>query len=268
MERFETLCRTTPHIARIFPAAAPNVPDFHSAGGVPAVMKQLLPLLHGEAMTVTGRSISENITNAKITDESVIRAYSNPWGMGGIAVLQGNLAPNTGITKPAAIEPEMHTFTGTAHCFDSEEQANQAILDGEVRPGEVVVIRYEGPKGGPGMREMYTAMKLLYGRGLALKTAVVTDGRFSGTNNGCFVGHVSPEAAEGGPIAIVENGDRITIDIPNRKLQLDVSADEIHTRLRRWKRPEPKIKRGYLALYSRLAESADKGAVIRHDGKL
>ena len=268
MERFETLCRTTPHIARIFPAAAPNVPDFHSAGGVPAVMKQLLPLLHGEAMTVTGRSLSENITNAKITDESVIRTYSNPWGMGGIAVLQGNLAPNTGITKPAAIEPEMHTFTGTAHCFDSEEQANQAILDGEVRPGEVVVIRYEGPKGGPGMREMYTAMKLLYGRGLALKTAVVTDGRFSGTNNGCFVGHVSPEAAEGGPIAIVENGDRITIDIPNRELQLDVSEDEIHTRLRRWKRPEPKIKRGYLALYSRLAESADKGAVIRHDGKL
>ena len=265
MDRFETLCRTTPHIARIFPAGAPNVPDYHSAGGVPAVMKQLMPLLHQDAMTVTGNTIAENVADAEIQDESVIRPYSNPWGMGGIAVLKGNLAPNTGITKPAAIAPEMHTFTGSAHCFDSEEQANQAILDGEVKPGEVVVIRYEGPKGGPGMREMYTAMKLLYGRGLALKTALVTDGRFSGTNNGCFVGHVSPEAAEGGPIAIVEDGDRITIDIPNRKLHLDVPEDEIRDRLSRWTRPEPKIKRGYLALYSHLAESADKGAIIRYD---
>lgn len=265
MDRFETLCRTTPHIARIFPAGAPNVPDYHSAGGVPAVMKQLMPLLHQDAMTVTGKTIAENVADAEIQDESVIRPYSNPWGMGGIAVLKGNLAPNTGITKPAAIAPEMHTFTGSAHCFDSEEQANQAILNGDVKPGEVVVIRYEGPKGGPGMREMYTAMKLLYGRGLALKTALVTDGRFSGTNNGCFVGHVSPEAAEGGPIAIVENGDRITIDIPNRELHLDVPEDEIRDRLSRWTRPEPKIKRGYLALYSHLAESADKGAIIRYD---
>ncbi len=264
MDRFETLCSTTPHIARIFPAGAPNVPDFHSAGGVPAVMKQLLPLLHQDAMTVTGKTIAENVAGAEIQDEEVIRPYANPWGIGGIAVLQGNLAPNTGITKPAAIAPEMHTFTGTAHCFDSEEQANRAILKGEVTAGEVVIIRYEGPKGGPGMREMYTAMKLLYGRGLALKTALVTDGRFSGTNNGCFVGHVSPEAAEGGPIAIVEDGDRVTIDIPNRQLQLDVPDEEIQARLSRWTRPVPKIKRGYLALYARLAESADKGAVIRH----
>jgi dihydroxy-acid dehydratase len=264
MERFEALCSTTPHIARIFPAAAPNVPDFHTAGGVPAVMKELLPLLHQDALTVTGKSIAENIADAEIEDASVIRPYSNPWGMGGIAVLKGNLAPNTGITKPAAIAPEMHTFTGTAHCFNSEEQANRAILNGEVIAGEVVVIRYEGPKGGPGMREMYTAMKLLYGRGLALKTALVTDGRFSGTNNGCFVGHVSPEAAEGGPIAIVEDGDRITIDIPNRILHLYVPKDEIRDRLDRWTRPKPKIRRGYLALYARLAESADKGAIIKH----
>jgi len=184
--------------------------------------------------------------------------------MGGVAVLRGNLAPNTAITKPAAIKPEMHTFTGKARCFDSEEAANQAILDGKVQPGEVVVIRYEGPKGGPGMREMYIAMKLLYGRGLALTTAVVTDGRFSGTNNGCFVGHVSPEAAEGGPLAVVEDGDTITIDIPNRGLHLHVTDAEIAARLAKWQRPEPKIKRGYLALYSRLAESADKGAIIRH----
>ncbi|MFC1651240.1 dihydroxy-acid dehydratase [Candidatus Latescibacterota bacterium] len=147
---------------------------------------------------------------------------------------------------------------------DSEEEANQAILDGVVQEGEVVVIRYEGPKGGPGMREMYTAMKLIYGRGLVYKTALVTDGRFSGTNNGCFVGHISPEAAEVGPIAIVRDGDMISIDIPNRSLQLDVSDDEIRKRLETWRRPEPKIKSGYLSLYSRIAESADKGAIIRH----
>ena len=158
----------------------------------------------------------------------------------------------------------MHTFTGTAHCFDYEEEANAAILEGRVKEGEVIVIRYEGPKGGPGMREMYKAMKLLYGRGLALKTALVTDGRFSGTNNGCFVGHVSPEAAEGGPIAIVENGDEITIDISSRKLHLNISDQQIQERLAKWRRPEPKYKKGYLALYSRLAESADKGAIIRH----
>jgi dihydroxy-acid dehydratase len=155
-------------------------------------------------------------------------------------------------------------FTGKAHCFNSEEAANEAILAGDVIAGEVVVIRYEGPKGGPGMREMYKAMKLLYGRGLALKTALVTDGRFSGTNNGCFVGHISPEAAEGGPLAIVEDGDEITIDIVNRKLQLHLSDIDIQNRLTKWKRPAAKFKSGYLALYSRLAESADKGAIIRH----
>jgi dihydroxy-acid dehydratase len=142
--------------------------------------------------------------------------------------------------------------------------ANQAILDGLVQEGDVIVIRYEGPKGGPGMREMYTAMKLLYGRGLALKTALITDGRFSGTNNGCFVGHISPEAAEGGPLAAVRDGDAITIDIPNRSLQVDLSDAEIAARLARWQRPAPKFRSGYLALYSRLAESADKGAIIRH----
>ena len=178
--------------------------------------------------------------------------------------MRGNLAPNTAITKPAAIVPEMHTFAGKARCFDSEEMANEAILEGKVRAGEVVVIRYEGPKGGPGMREMYKAMKLLYGKGLALKTALITDGRFSGTNNGCFVGHISPEAAEGGCIAIVEDGDTITIDIPNRSLRLHVSDEEIAGRRARWQRPEPKVKKGYLALYARLAESADKGAIIRH----
>ena len=265
MELFEELCSSTPHIAKMNPAAALNVPDFHQAGGVPAVMKELLPLLHAEALTVTGKTVAENVTGAKIRDDRIIRTLDEPWDEGGgLAVLRGNLAPNTGITKPAAIAPEMRTFTGKARCFDSEEEANQAILDGKVQAGEVVVIRYEGPKGGPGMREMYIAMKLLYGRGLALKTAVVTDGRFSGTNNGCFVGHVSPEAAEGGPLAVVEDGDAITIDIPQRSLHLDLPDEKIKARLAKWKRPEPKFKKGYLALYSRLAESADKGAIIRH----
>lgn len=265
MDLFEDLCRSTPHIARIYPAAAPNVPDFHAAGGVPAVMRELLPLLHSDALTVTGKTVTENVSDAEIRDEDIIRPLAAPWrSEGGLAILQGNLAPDTAITKPAAIAPEMHAFTGEARCFDSEETANQAILDDHIHEGDVVVIRYEGPKGGPGMREMYTAMKLLYGRGLALKTALVTDGRFSGTNNGCFVGHISPEAAEGGPIAVVEDGDTITIDIPNRRLHLHVSDEEIEARLARWERPEPKVESGYLALYARLAESADKGAVIRH----
>jgi dihydroxy-acid dehydratase len=209
--------------------------------------------------------VADNVADAREPDGGVIRPLMEPWSAsGGLAILKGNLAPDTGITKPAAIHPSMHTFTGSAHCFDSEEAANGAILEGKVQPGEVVVIRYEGPKGGPGMREMYTAMKLLYGRGLALKTAVVTDGRFSGTNNGCFVGHVSPEAAEGGPLAIVEDGDIITIDVPNRRLHLEVSDEEIARRLALWTPRAPKFKRGYLALYSRLATSANRGAVIEN----
>ena len=267
IDLFDELSRTTPHIARMNPAAAPNVPDFHQAGGVLAVMNEILPLLHQDALTVTGKTIGENISLAKVkvADDHIIRTMANPWaGEGGLAVLRGNLAPNTAITKPAAIAPEMRTFTGKARCFDCEEDADHAILDGQVSEGDVVVIRYEGPKGGPGMREMAKPMKLLYGRGLALATALVTDGRFSGTNNGCFVGHVSPEAAEGGPLAVVQDGDTITIDIPNRSLRLHVPDEEIKDRLNRWQKPQPKFKKGYLALYARLAESADKGAIIRH----
>ena len=265
MDLFDELCRTTPHIAKMNPAAAPNVPDFHDAGGVPAVMKEILSLLHSDALTVTRKTVAENVAHAEVKDHNIIKSMVGPWAReGGLAVLRGNLAPNTGITKPAAIVPEMHKFTGRARCFNREEDADQAILDGQVHEGEVIVIRYEGPKGGPGMREMAKPMKLLYGRGLALKTALVTDGRFSGTNNGCFVGHVSPEAAEGGPIATVEDGDQITIDIANRSLHLHVSEEDIKDRLARWQKPEPKFRKGYLALYARLAESADKGAIIPH----
>jgi len=266
LDALERIAIATPHVAKMNPAAAHNLPDFHAAGGVPATLKELLPLLHGDALTVTGRTVAENLRGQPDGDRRIIRPLGDPWSAsGGLAVLRGNLAPRGAITKPAAIAAQQHCFTGRARCFDGEEAAIQAVLDGVVQAGEVVVIRYEGPKGGPGMREMYTAMKLLYGRGLALSTAVVTDGRFSGTNNGCFVGHVSPEAAEGGPLAAVRDGDRITIDIPNRSLNLDVTDAEIAARLREWRRPAPKFTRGYLALYARLAESADQGAIIRHD---
>jgi dihydroxy-acid dehydratase len=265
MDLFEDVCRSTPHIAKMNPAAAANVPDFHHAGGVPAVMKELLSILHGDALTVTGKTLAENLAAAPAPNRAIIKTMQDPWSRkGGLAVLRGNLAPDSAVTKPAAIHPDMHTFTGTAHCFDNEEAANAAILNGKVKEGEVIVIRYEGPKGGPGMREMYKAMKLLYGRGLALKTALVTDGRFSGTNNGCFVGHISPEAAEGGPLAIVQDGDTITIDIPNRSLELHVPEREIQERLSTWQRPPLRIKKGYLALYAQLAESADKGAIIQN----
>jgi dihydroxy-acid dehydratase len=266
MTLFDELCQSTPHIAKVYPAAAPNVPDFHQAGGVPAVMKEILPLLHGNALTVTGTTITENLENIPTGDPAIIRSSQSPWNsQGGLAVLCGNLAPDTAITKPAAIHPDMHTFVGKAKCFDSEEDANHAILEGRIESGDVLVIRYEGPKGGPGMREMATAMKLLYGRGLAMKTAVVTDGRFSGTNNGCFVGHISPEAIEGGPIAAVYDGDTITIDIPNRSLRLEINDGELQARLSKWHRPPRKITKGYLGIYSKLAASAAEGAVLKID---
>ena len=266
MPIFDELCQSTPHIAKVNPAAAPNVPDFHQAGGVPAVMKEILDLLHGDALTATGTTTTENLKNIPTGDPAIIRSRQNPWNsQGGLAVLYGNLAPDTAITKPAAIHPDMHTFVGRAKCFDSEEDANHAILEGRIESGDVLVIRYEGPKGGPGMREMATAMKLLYGRGLAMKTAVVTDGRFSGTNNGCFVGHISPEAAEGGPIAAVQDGDTIAIDIPNRSVKLDIKDDVLQARLSEWQKPPRKITKGYLGIYSKLASSAAEGAIIKAD---
>ena len=267
MDELDRLFSSTPQVAKVYPAAPANVPDFHAAGGVPAVLKEILPLLHGEAKTITGKSLGENLADTSDGDRAIIRPLAEPWSeRGGLAVLRGNLASDTAVTKPGAIDPAMQVFQGRARCFDREEDANQAILDGVIQEGEVLVIRYEGPKGGPGMREMATAMKLLRGRGLALKTALVTDGRFSGTNNGCFVGHVSPEAMEGGPIALVEDGDIISINIPQRKLALEVDAEELEARRASWQKPEPKIASGYLALYSQLASSAAQGGVLKPGG--
>jgi dihydroxy-acid dehydratase len=266
LRRFDVLCRTTPHIAKLNPAAAANAVDFHRAGGVPAVMREILPLLHGDALTANGQTLALEMKAVPAGDSNIIRPFDHPWNReGGLAVLFGNLSPDGCITKPAAIHPDMHSFKGHARCFDSEEAATQAIIDGQIQPGDVVVVRYEGPKGGPGMPEMSTAMKVLYGRGLHLKTAIISDGRFSGTNSGCFAGHISPEAAEGGPIAIVRDGDDIAIDISGRSIRLGIDDAELRSRLAAWNRPPLKSFGGYLDIYARLATSAAEGARLKVD---
>ncbi|MFZ7102394.1 MAG: dihydroxy-acid dehydratase [Peptococcaceae bacterium] len=265
MEIFDDFSRTTPLIAKMNPAASPNVIDFYEAGGVPVVLKEIMSLLNLDVVSVTGKTMGENIKKYQSPNNEIVKTFAKPFSVtGGLAVLYGSLAPNSAVTKPAAINPRMHAFTGPAHVFDSEDEANTAILNNEIKPGEVVVIRYEGPKGGPGMPEMFKAMKLLYGLGLADKVALVTDGRFSGTNNGCFVGHISPEAQEGGPIALVKNGDMIHINIPERKLELEVAETELTGRKADWQPPKPRVTEGYLYVYSKLAESADKGAIIKN----
>lgn len=268
IDAFSRFNKETPHIVKVNPASKWDMEDFWKAGGIPRVIDKMQSLLHMDALTCTMETVGYNVRNYRYKfpeQTDLIRTLADPYSFtGGVAVLRGNIAPDTAISKPAAIDPSVRKFTGVAKVYDSEEAANEAILDGLVVEGDVVVIRYEGPKGGPGMREMYKAMKFMYGRGLAKKTALITDGRFSGTNNGCFVGHISPEAAEGGPLAIVRDGDAITIDIDEGVLHLHVSDDEIATRLESWSAPEPKFKKGYLALYSRIASSASEGAVIKY----
>ena len=269
LDEFDTLSDTTPQLAKMNPACKYNVIDFYKDGGVPRLMENLQSLLETDVMTVTAHTLAENIATHKYPYAAtglVNHTMDDPFGYtGGVAVLRGNLAPDTGITKPGAFDKSLHHFKGEAICFDSEEAAEEAILAGKVHDGHVVVIRYEGPKGGPGMREMYKAMKYLYGRGLAKTTALITDGRFSGTNNGCFVGHISPEAAEGGPIAIVHDGDLVEIDVDSKKLELLVPQEEIEARLKQWKRPEPKFKKGWLGLYCKLAASGSEGGVMKFD---
>lgn len=264
MDALDAIARSTPHLAMIYPNGPKNVPDFYEAGGVPAVMKHLLPLLDSDAVTCMGTSWSELLKNVPAVENDIIHSLDHPWHKwGSLAVLRGNLAPNTAVTKPTAIHPDMLRFEGEAICFASEEDATQAIREDKIKPGMVLVVRYEGPKGGPGMREMVRIMKLLYGHNLALSTAVVTDGRFSGTNNGCFVGHISPEASEGGPIALVEDGDRITIDIPAGTLQVNVSDEILAARRAAWHRPVCQRK-GYLRRFAEQAESADRGAILKN----
>ena len=267
LEEFEKLSKITPQIAKVNPAAKPDMEAFFRAGGIPRVMQNLGGLLDTSVMTVTGKTLQENL-DAYVyeypEDSSIIKTVEAPFSRtGGVAVLHGNLCPNTAVSKPGAIAPAMHRFVGKAKCYNSEEDAEEAILSGKIAAGDVVVIRYEGPKGGPGMREMFKAMKYIYGVGLAERTALITDGRFSGTNNGCFVGHISPEAAEGGPLAIVQDGDEILIDVDEGRLELHVSNEEIAERYKTLKMPEKRIPNGYLRLYAKTATSADRGAVIK-----
>ena len=267
LNEFDTLSDTTPQLAKMNPACKYSIVDFYKDGGVPRLMENLQSMLETDVMTVTAHTLAENIRDHKYLYPAtglVNHTLDDPFGYtGGVAVLRGNLAPDTGITKPGAFDKSLHHFKGEAICFDSEEAAEEAILAGKVHDGHVVVIRYEGPKGGPGMREMYKAMKYLYGRGLSKTTALITDGRFSGTNNGCFVGHISPEAAEGGPLAIVHDGDEILIDVDEGVLELHVSDEEIAERYKTLKLPKKNIPNGYLRLYAKVAASADEGAIIK-----
>lgn len=269
LKEFDELSRKTPQLAKINPASEYNMTDFYYAGGVSRLLEEMKSIISTDQMTVTCHTVEENIGEHCYQypeNSNIIKTMDDPFGYeGGVAVLRGNLAPDTGITKPGAFDKSLHHFEGEAICFDSEEAAEEAILEGKIHDGHVVVIRYEGPKGGPGMREMYKAMKYLYGRGLSKTTALITDGRFSGTNNGCFVGHISPEAAEGGAIAIVKDGDRIVIDVEDRRLDLMISEEEIAERMKSWKRPEPKFKRGYLGLYCKIAASGSEGAIMKYD---
>jgi dihydroxy-acid dehydratase len=268
MDKFEELNRITPTIVKVNPSSKYDMDDFYHAGGVPRVMTKIRSLLHEEVMTVTGKTLKENLDSYRYKyaeNFSVIKNIGECFSpTGGLAILRGNLAPNTGISKPGAIDQSVHHFIGLAKVFDCEEDAEHAILAGEIKPNTVIVIRYEGPKGGPGMREMYKAMKYLNGMDLAKVTAIVTDGRFSGTNNGCFVGHISPEAAEGGPIAIVQDGDKIEIDVIKGSLHLMVSDEEIAVRLKSWVPKKPKFSRGYLSIYAQIVSSANEGAIVKY----
>ena len=261
---FDEISKKTPHLCSMAPAGPYKIKDLHKAGGIPAVMTRVKKLLDLNVMTATGEKLGENLRDVKIFDDEVIRPIDKPVHKeGGIAILSGNLAPDGAVAKMAAISPKMWTFIGKARVFDQEEPAVKAIYEGEIKPGDILVIRYEGPKGGPGMREMLVGTSAIVGMGLGEEVALITDGRFSGASRGPCIGHVSPEAAAGGPIALIENGDKITIDIPNRRLDLDVSEKELVRRKERWSPPMSKVRKGYLLRYSMLVTSADKGAVLK-----
>ena len=257
----------TPNLCHLAPAGDTFMEDLDRAGGVYAVMNELAKknLIDTSLITATGKTVAENISGAKNLDENIIRPIENPYSPnGGIAVLKGNLAPDGCVVKRSAVSPEMMKHEGPARVFDSEDDAIKAIYSGKViKPGDVVVIRYEGPKGGPGMREMLNPTSAICGMGLDTSVALITDGRFSGATRGASIGHVSPEAASGGNIALVREGDIISIDINAYKIELKVSDEELAKRRTDWKAPEPKIKTGYLARYAKLVTSADKGAILQ-----
>jgi len=266
LDVFNQISRTTPHLCAMSPAGPVHLQDLDLAGGIQAVMKELAKarLIDVRCLTVTGTTVAENLKHAPEPNHEVIRPVRKPHHeQGGIAILRGNLAPDGAVVKQSAVAPEMMRRTGIARVFDSEEAAVKAILGGKIKPGHIVVIRYEGPKGGPGMREMLTPTSAIAGMGLDRDVALITDGRFSGGTRGAAIGHVSPEAAEGGPIALVKNGDRIEINIPAKLLTLKVDAQELARRKKAWKPPKPKITSGYAYRYAQQVTSASTGAVFK-----
>jgi dihydroxy-acid dehydratase len=270
LEDINALSDRVPHLCKVAPSGAHHMEDIDRAGGISAILKTLSArpgLLHLEARTVSGRTLGETIASAEVRDEEVIRPLEKAHSpRGGLAILFGNLAPRGAVVKAAGVAPGMMTFRGPAVIFDSEEEARTGILVGRVKAGDVVVIRYEGPRGGPGMQEMLGPTSALAGRGLGDNVALITDGRFSGATRGGAIGHVSPEAAAGGPIALIEPGDLIRIDIPRRELALEVPDDVLERRRACWQRPAQDLGRGYLARYASMVSSADEGAVLRVPG--
>ena len=262
---FNEISAKTPNICHLAPAGPTHMPDLYEAGGIPAVQSELAKkdLLDLEVPTVTGKTLGQNIEGAKVLDHNAIRDIDDPYTpTGGLQILWGNIAPDGCVVKRSAVAPEMQTHTGPARVFNSEEDAIATIYAGEIKDGDVVVIRYEGPKGGPGMREMLNPTSALAGMKLDKTVALITDGRFSGASRGAAIGHVSPEAASGGPIGLVQEGDSITIDIPNASITLNVSDEELDKRKAEYTQPKPNITSGWLARYSRMVTSADKGAVL------
>jgi dihydroxy-acid dehydratase len=266
LDLFNKVSDRTPHLCFLSPAGPHHLQDLDAAGGVPAVMAELtkLALIDPKVMTATGKPLGMNLKGVKVKDYKVIRSINNPYHKeGGLAILRGNLAPGGAVVKQSAVAPEMMVSEGRAIVFESEEETMAAILGGKVKRGHIVVVRYEGPKGGPGMREMLSPTSAIVGMGLDKDVALITDGRFSGGSRGAAIGHVSPEAAEGGLIALVKNGDKISIDIPKKKLALLVSEGEINRRRKAWKMRGPKIKSGYAARYAQMVTSAGTGAVFK-----
>ncbi|MDR3243079.1 MAG: dihydroxy-acid dehydratase [Clostridiales Family XIII bacterium] len=263
---FDKISERTPYIAKLSPSGRHHIEDLHRAGGVPALMSELAGhgLIHEDCVTVTGASTGENIKAVAVTDRSVILPPGEPYrNRGGIAVLKGNLAPGGAVVKESAVAEEMLKHSGPAVVFDSEEAATEAIWGRKIKNGDVIVIRYEGPRGGPGMREMLSPTSSIAGMHMDKDVALLTDGRFSGASRGASIGHISPEAMDGGPIGLIRNGDIIHIDIPGRSLSVDLSDDEIAERRKSFTLPEPKVKTGYLSRYARLVSSANTGAVLK-----
>lgn len=266
LDAINQISEKVPNLCRLSPAGPHHVQDLYEAGGVQAVMKELTKkdLLYLDLITVTGKTVGENIEKARVLDTNVIRSIDEPYSQtGGLAILKGSLAPLGAVVKRSAVAAEMLKHRGPARVFDCEEDAIAAIYNGKINKGDVVVIRYEGPKGGPGMREMLGPTSAIAGMGLDKDVALITDGRFSGASRGASIGHVSPEAMEGGPIALLKDGDIVNIDIPCGKLDIEVSEEEMQKRMAQWSAPEPKIKKGYLARYAKLVSSANTGAVIK-----